>query len=169
MIRTSFLKLVRHVALELDKKRTNPAMSVLKTNCYQNWRTTREQQAVRNCRFCKKLSPPLWSIAALDRWPTQRNTRGLRRVFQAVEQQAFLREIALVTKRSRSWTKTCASSFKCISPLALTTTVGCLDLRNVSSSSELIFMLSMCTDAPESTTNSRSSGDFKVGAGIALT
>ena len=30
------------------------------------------------------------------------------------------------------------------------------------------FLLSMCIDAPESTTNSRSSGDFEVGAGVAL-
>ena len=30
-----------------------------------------------------------------DRWPTRRNICGLRRVFQAIEQQAFLRVIAL--------------------------------------------------------------------------
>ena len=30
------------------------------------------------------------------------------------------------------------------------------------------FLLSMCTDAPESTTNSRSSGDCEVGAGVAI-
>ena len=36
-------------------------------------------------------------------------------------------------------------------------------------SSELkSFLLRMCTEAPESTTNSRSSGDFEVGAGVAL-
>ena len=58
-----------------------------------------------------------------DRWPTRRNIRGLRRVFQAIEQQAFLRVIA-VTNRFRSWTKTCTSSFVCTSPLAVTTTVG---------------------------------------------
>ena len=40
---------------------------------------------------------------------------------------------------------------------------------NLSISSELeSFLLSMCIDAPESTTNSRSSGIFEVGAGVAL-
>ena len=47
--------------------------------------------------------------------------------------------------------------------------MGFLDLRRVSISSELkSFLFSMCSDAPESTTNSRSSGDFEVGAGVAL-
>ena len=41
--------------------------------------------------------------------------------------------------------------------------------RRVSISSELkSLLLSMCVDASESTTNSRSSGDFEVGAGVAL-
>ena len=52
----------------------------------------------------------------------------------------------------------------CASPLVVTTVVEVL-----SSSSELnSFLLSMCTDAQESTTNSRASGDFEVGAGVAL-
>ena len=42
-----------------------------------------------------------------------------------------------------------------------------LDLRKVLSSTEF-FLLSMCIDAPESTTNSRSSDIFEVGAGIVL-
>ena len=65
-----------------------------------------------------------------------------------------------VTKRPRSWTKTSASSFVC-------TVV--LDLCKVSSSSELkSFSLSMCIDAPVSTTNSLSSNNFEVSARIAL-
>ena len=60
-----------------------------------------------------------------------------------------------VTKRSRSWMYTCASSFACTSPLAVTTVAGFLDLRKVSSSSELkSFLLSKCINAPESTTTS---------------
>ena len=44
-----------------------------------------------------------------------------------------------------------------------------LDLRKVSNSSELdSFLFIMCIDAPESTTYSRSSGLFEVGAGITL-
>ena len=50
-VASSFLKLVRHFAIGLDLLETNPAMSMLKTNCYQNWQTTREQQEVRNCPF----------------------------------------------------------------------------------------------------------------------
>ena len=54
-------------------------------------------------------------------------------------------------------------------PLAVTTVVGILDLRRVSISAELkSFSLSMCVDASESTTNSRSLGDFEVGASNAL-
>ena len=64
----------------------------------------------------------------------------------------------------------CASSWVCTSPLAVNTTVGVLDLLNVCPSlSELkSFLLSMCIDAPESITNSRSTGVFEVGAGVAL-
>ena len=44
-------------------------------------------------------------------------------------------------------------------PLTVTTVMGFLDLRRVPSSPELrFFVLSMCTDAPESMTNSRSPG-----------
>ena len=53
--------------------------------------------------------------------------------------------------------------------LPSTTTGEVLDLRRVSISSELkTFLLSMCIEVPESTTNSRSSGDFEVGVGVAL-
>ena len=52
-------------------------------------------------------------------------------------------------------------------PLAVSTTVGFLDLRKVSNSSELeSLLLIMCIDARESIANSRSFGDFEVGAGI---
>ena len=63
----------------------------------------------------------------------------------------------------------CASSFVCTSPLAVTTVVGFLDLRRVSISSGItFFLISMCIDASESTTNSRSSGILEVDASIAL-
>ena len=53
-------------------------------------------------------------------------------------------------------------------PLAVNTTVVFLDLRKVSSSSELKpFLLSMCNDAAESTGNSPS-GDFEVGPALPL-
>ena len=72
-----------------------------------------------------------------------------------------------VTKRLRSSTWTCASSFVCTSPVAVSTTVVFLDLRKASNSCELnSFVLIMWCSW--STTNSRSCADFEVGAGITL-
>ena len=57
----------------------------------------------------------------------------------------------------------------CTSPFAVTTTVGVLDLRRVSISSEFkSFLLSLCIETPESITNSLSSANFEVGASVAL-
>ena len=54
----------------------------------------------------------------------------------------------------------------CTSPLAVNTTVGVLDLFTVHIVlSFILFLLIMCIDVPESTSNSRSSGLFEVGAG----
>ena len=51
-----------------------------------------------------------------------------------------------------------ASSFVCTSPLAVITVIGLLDVVTVSNSAEFkSFLLIMCVDAPESTTNSLSS------------
>ena len=50
--------------------------------------------------------------------------------------------------------QTVASSFVCTSPLAVVTVVGLLDVSAEFKS----FLLVMCIDALESTTNSRSSG-----------
>ena len=69
LIRTTRVELVRHFALELDML-TNPAMSMLTTNCFQNFL---ERQEVRNCPFRIQLSSPLWSTVASDRWPTNKN------------------------------------------------------------------------------------------------
>ena len=59
-----------------------------------------------------------------------------------------------------------ACSFVCTSPLAVITVVGLLDVVTVSNSAEFkSFLLIMCIDAPESTTNSLSSGLRVDGAG----
>ena len=51
--------------------------------------------------------------------------------------------------------------------ITVTTVLVFMDFRRVSISPELQwFLLSMCIDAPESTTNSRSSGFFEEGASI---
>ena len=106
---------------------------------------------------------------AFDRWSTHKYNRALRKGFQAIKLQACPREIALSRRDQDRKQKTCASSCVCTSPLAVTTVVVFLDFPNAFSSSELkSISLSMGIDAPESTANSRSSGDFEVGASIGL-
>ena len=71
-----------------------------------------------------------------------------------------------VTNKSNSLTYTVASSFVCTSPLAVTTVVGLSETLTVSNSTELkSFLLTMCILAPESTTNSLSSGFIVDAAG----
>ena len=71
----------------------------------------------------------------------------------------------MVKNISNSLTYTIASSCVCTSPLAVMTIVGLHDFVKVSISALLrSFLLIMCIDAPESTTNSLSSG-FNVDAG----
>ena len=58
----------------------------------------------------------------------------------------------------KSWTYTCASSFVCTSPFAVTTIIRFLDLHKISILSKLkSLLLNMCIEAPEPTTNKRSS------------
>ena len=57
--------------------------------------------------------------------------------------------------KSKSLTFAIASSFVCTSPFAVMTLVGFLHTRTVSSSAAFkSFLLSMCMEAQESTTNS---------------
>ena len=71
----------------------------------------------------------------------------------------------IVRNISNSLTYTIVSSCVCTSPLAVMTIVGLHDFVKVSISALLkSFLLIMCIDAPESTTNSLSSG-FNVDAG----
>ena len=121
--RTTFVGLVRHLVLELDLLTTNPAMSMLTTNCFQNWWITLERQEVPSCPFCIQLSSPLWSTVAFDRWPTHRNIRGLRRNFASDRTVSVSSSNCTVTNRSRSSTKTCPSWFVCTSPSTVSTTV----------------------------------------------
>ena len=64
----------------------------------------------------------------------------------------------MVKNISNSLTCTVASSCVCTSPLAVMTIVGLHDFVKISISAEFkSFLLNKCIDAPESTTNSRSS------------
>ena len=68
--------------------------------------------------------------------------------------------------KSISLTKTVGSSFVCTSPLAVITVVGLFEVVTVSNSAEFkSFLLIMCIDAPESTTNSLSSSSIFDGEG----
>ena len=82
------------------------------------------------------------------------------------ERPVYLREASPSRKKSNSLTYTVASSFVCTPPLAVTTVVGLHDFVKVFISAEFkSFLLIMCIDAPESTTNSPSSGFIADGAG----
>ena len=71
-----------------------------------------------------------------------------------------------VTIKSNSLTYTVASSLVCTSPLAVNTVVGLLDVLMVSNSAEQRFrLLTTRILAPESTTNTLSSGSFVDAAG----
>ena len=81
------------------------------------------------------------------------------------EMLAYPRKSELSNK-SKSLTYTVASSSVRTSPLAVRTVVGFLDTRTVSSSAKFTsFLLSMCIETSESTTNYLSSGLVTSGAG----
>ena len=92
-------------------------------------------------------------------WSIRRNTRFHHKAFLAIILLACYRGLFKVKNISNSLTYTVASSCVCTSPLAVLTIVGLNDFVKVSISALLkSFMLIMCIDAPESTTNFRSSG-----------
>ena len=77
----------------------------------------------------------------------------------------FLRSIT-VANESNSLTYTVASSLVCTSPLAVITVVGLLDILMLSNSAESrSLLLTICRLAPESSTNSLSSGCLVDAAG----
>ena len=140
MIRTTLVALVRHFALELDSLKTNPAMSMLTTNCshklVENPGTTRGTKlSILHTIFLLFFGQP-WFLTA---GPLISISRGLRKACLATEQQAFLRVIAqLRTDLERERTLVLPRGV-CTSPLAVNTTVGVLASVKVSSSSELEF------------------------------
>ena len=91
--------------------------------------------------------------------------RGLRRFFQLIEMLPLLRLVALSRtdfnrERTLVLPRWCA-----LSRLAVSATMVVLNFEKVSNSPVLSsFLLIMCIDAPESTTTSRSSALFEMGA-----
>ena len=86
-------------------------------------------------------------------------------VFRVRVRPAYLREALLSRINPILW-HTVASFLVFTSPLAATTVGGLLETLTVSNSAEFrSFLLDVCMDAPESTTNSLSSGFILDGAG----
>ena len=117
VIRTSFLEPVRHFALTLDLLKTNPVMSMLKTNCYQladspgTTRGTKLSVLHKNV-FASLVKRGLWPLTHSQeyRWSSQS--------FPSDRTASVSSSDCSVTKRSRSWTSSCASSCVGTSPLA---------------------------------------------------
>ena len=102
--------------------------------------------------------PSLMRCCFLTIDPFVRNTRFHRKAFRATILLACSRGLS-VKNISNSLTCTVASSCVCTSPLAVMTTAGLHDFVTISiSASFKSFLLTICIDAPEWTTNSRSSG-----------
>ena len=96
-----------------------------------------------------------------DHWSNGRNIRDLRRVFRGKELAGVSSRSITVTNQSNPLTYTVASSFVCTSPVGATTVVGLSETLTEFRS----FLLNVCVLAPESTTNSLSSGFIVDGAG----
>ena len=117
-----------------------------------------------------------FSVSQIDRmsslmrycfWPLTHSKEYLfsSQSFQSHNTAGVLSTTLIVKNISNSLTYTVASSGICTSPLAVMTIVGLHDFVKVSISASLkSFLLIMCIDAPESTTNSLSLG-FNVDAG----
>ena len=96
---------------------------------------------------------------AFDHWSIRRNTRFHRKAFRAIILLACSRGLSLSRTYPILWHTQLPLLAFATSPLAVMTIVGLHDFVKVSISASLrSFLLIMCIDAPESTTNSLSSG-----------
>ena len=111
------------------------------------------------CPTVRQVSQCWWSWSFTRHCCWHRNFQLSTSIFHCT-----LEFFIIITKKSNSLTFSVASSLVCTSPLAVTTVVGFFDTLTVSNSAELrSLLLTICILAPESTTNSLSSG-FKVDA-----
>ena len=118
----------------------------------------------------QKKSSLVWSTVAFDRWPTHRYIRVLRKVFQAIDLQACNRVFAPSRRDQDRERILVLPRLFALHRWPLPPLWGSwISAGSPSISSELkSVLLSTYIDAPESTTNSRSCGDFEVGDGVAL-
>ena len=129
-------------------------MKILRTNM-----TSLGPQKERSSPYCKLSESRLLGDVVFDHWSIRRNTRFHRKSFPSDGTAGVFSRTFIVKNISNSFTYTIASSCVCTSQLAVMTIVGLHDFVKVSISALLkSFLLIMCIDAPESTTNSRSSG-----------
>ena len=116
---------------------------------------------MRSSLYCNWFSCHFWWYVVFDRWSSGKKTHDQRRAFREKETAGVFSRSMSLTNKSNVLTYTVASSLVCTSPLAVITVVGLLDVLMVSNSAEFMsFSLTMCILAPESTTNSLSSGSL---------
>ena len=113
-----------------------------------------------------ELSSLVWSVVVVDRLPTPRNFRVLRRVFQAIRLQAYLLTIAQSRRaQDREQKPVVPHLFALLHWLSLPLWGFWLSAEFPVHPSSNPLLLSTCI---ESATNSRSSSNFELGAGVAL-
>ena len=101
-----------------------------------------------------------------DHRSTHRNIRPPAQSFPSDRTGGESSRTCAVTNKSKSLTYTVAASFVCTLPVAVTTVLGFLDTRTVSSCAAFrSFLLGMCMGIPVSTTHFPSSGFIEDGAG----
>ena len=143
---------------------TSPAVSMSSLNWYQNLTAIQGKQEVRYFPSCTQTPPPPDQARLFDRWPTHRYIRVLRRAFQVTEMQAYHRVFA-PSRRDQDRERILVLPRLLALPQWPLPPLWC---SWISASELKSFLLNMCIDAPESTTNSRSSRNFEVGASVAL-
>ena len=118
--------------------------------------TIQKQQEVRRCLICTVFSAIFNKMWCLP-FSTHRRIHDLRKVFTRSTAAEVSSRRCTVTIELQSLTYV-ASSFGALDTGAVITVAGCRDTRIVSNSAEMkSFLLSIRTDAPESTANAISS------------
>ena len=110
------------------------------------------------------LLPIIGQLWSFTDFPLKWISVFLSKVNEAIKPLAFSSSNRTVTNRSKSWTKTCASSFICTFPVKVSTVIWFLDLLQVSISSELkSLLLSIFLAKFHATLLSRSASFLKTG------
>ena len=137
---------------------TDPMISMLKRNCCWNMMTVLVRREVPSCPSYKQLTSHFGSIVEFRRFSTHMNIRVLSKAYEAIELLAFHGVIALLRTDRDHEQKTCASSFNLHFSSRGKSLMGHWTFSKYPLSLSLNLSCSaLCTEAPESTTNIRSS------------